>query len=64
MVHFNHPDGRVVDVLAFGQRRVDSNSKSVKISQVAIHSTRVQSCTVRLGRSFGDELRQLATPHQ
>ena len=58
----HHPDGRVVDVLAFLSGRLVLNPGSVKLTQVAIDSPPMQTCTVFLGTSRGDGLRQLATP--
>ena len=51
-------------VLCVFQRflRISSNPESVKLAQVDIDSPTMQPCTVCLGASCSDGLRQLATP--
>ena len=57
----NGPNGQVVDVLAFRRERPGSHPNSIKLTQVAIDLTPLQRCTVSVGASCGNGLRQLAT---
>ena len=43
---------------------LDSNPEWVKLTQVAIVSPQMQPCTVYLGASCGDVLRQIVAPNR
>ena len=60
----NCPYCRIVDVLAFWRGKLGSMHEPVKLPQVTIDSPPVQPCTVCLGASYSDRLRQLVTSNR
>ena len=55
-------DGRVIDVFSFWCGRLVRSPIHSEFTQVSIVLLSIQLCTVCLGASHGDELRQLVTP--